>query len=296
MKLSHVSGSHGPRLVVAYEGREYAVADILPGAPALIDDLIGDPYALERLRVALDRNAASADPIDLPPSPRLPPLARPRAVIAIGLNYHDHCRETAMLPPAEPMVFAKLAGAITGHGHEIRWSSSLATEVDWEGELGVVIGRTAVGITPAEALDAVFGYTIINDITARDLQRRDTQWVRAKSLTGFCPMGPVLVTADEVPDPQALPIATRVNGVIMQDSTTAEMVFGVRELIAFLSHSFALQPGDVIATGTPAGVGGFRSPPIHLADGDEVEVEIGSIGVLANGCVVTAGPVQPDPG
>ena len=164
----------------------------------------------------------------------------------------------------------------------IEWESALTNEVDYEGELGVVIGKTVRRVTKEAALDYVFGYTVANDVSARDLQFSDKQWVRSKSLDTFCPFGPAIVTADEIPDPQTLALRTRVNGKVLQDSNTCEMIFSVRELISFLSHSFTLEPGDLILTGTPNGVGVFRNPKIFLQNGDLVEVEIEGVGKIEN--------------
>jgi 5-carboxymethyl-2-hydroxymuconate isomerase len=183
------------------------------------------------------------------------------------------------------MIFAKYATAVVGPGAQVRWDPRLATQVDYEAELAVVIGRMARRVPRTAALGHVFGYTIANDVTARDLQDRDRQYTRSKSLDTFCPMGPLLVTADEVPQPQALRIGTTVNGERLQDGTTADMVFPVDELIAFASRAFTLEPGDVILTGTPAGVGRFRQPPRFLHHGDAVTVEIEGLGSLTNHCV-----------
>ena len=166
----------------------------------------------------------------------------------------------------------------------ISWDPALTAQVDFEAELAVVIGRTARRVDEAEALDYVLGYTCLDDVSARDLQFGDGQWTRGKSLDTFCPMGPALVTADEVPDPQALAIECRVNGEVMQQATTADMFFGVAAIISHCSQAFTLEPGDVIATGTPGGVGIFRDPPVLLADGDVVTVEIEGIGRLSNPC------------
>lgn len=212
----------------------------------------------------------------------LAPLLAPPKIVAIGLNYLDHCREQNVPVPERPLVFAKFPSAVIGDGDAISWDPALTQQVDFEAELGVVIGKPARNVGPEQALDYVFGYTIVNDVSARDLQFSDQQWVRAKSLDTFCPVGPAIVTADELPDPQALPIRCAVNGEYMQDSSTAEMVFSVRELIAYLSRSFTLQPGDLITTGTPNGVGLFRDPQVFLKDGDRVEVAIGGIGRLVN--------------
>jgi 2-keto-4-pentenoate hydratase/2-oxohepta-3-ene-1,7-dioic acid hydratase in catechol pathway len=214
------------------------------------------------------------------------PIQRPNKVIAIGQNYMDHCREVGAPIPTRPIVFAKFPSSIIGPTDEIQWRSDLTQQVDWEVELGVVIGRTARHVLEEEALDYVFGYTVVNDVSARDLQSGDGQWVRAKSLDTFCPIGPVVVTADEIPDPQKLGIRCRVNGVMMQESNTLEMIFTVRDLVVFLSRAFTLLPGDVISTGTPHGVGVGRTPQVFLKDGDVVEMEIDHIGRLRNVCRV----------
>ncbi|WP_272473015.1 fumarylacetoacetate hydrolase family protein [Baekduia alba] len=203
-------------------------------------------------------------------------------VVAIGLNYLDHVRESGMEPPAAPLVFAKFPSSIVGPGTAIRIDRAITQRVDWEVELAVVIGRTATRVSVEQALDHVFGYTVANDVSARDVQFGDGQWVRGKSLDTFCPVGPAVVTPDELGDPQRLALRTRVNGHTMQDSNTSEMVFGVAELIARCSHSFTLEPGDLLLTGTPWGCGEFMDPPQHLRDGDVVEVEVEGIGCLTN--------------
>jgi 2-keto-4-pentenoate hydratase/2-oxohepta-3-ene-1,7-dioic acid hydratase in catechol pathway len=212
----------------------------------------------------------------------LAPLPRPGKIIGIGLNYMDHCREQNVKVPERPLVFTKFGTAVTGPYGEIEWEAALTHEVDYEGELGVVIGKTVRRVTKEAALDYVFGYTVANDVSARDLQFSDRQWVRSKSLDTFCPFGPAIVTADEIPYPQKLALRTKVNGKVLQDSNTSEMIFGVRELIAFLSFSFTLEPGDLILTGTPSGVGVFRNPKIFLQNGDLVEVEIEGVGKIEN--------------
>jgi 5-carboxymethyl-2-hydroxymuconate isomerase len=212
---------------------------------------------------------------------RLAPVA-PGKVVAIGLNYLDHIRETGLDRPAKPLVFAKFPTSVIGDGADIRLPLDVTERVDWEVELAAVIGRTARDVAVEDALDHVYGYTVANDVSARDLQQSDGQWVRAKSLDTFCPLGPVLVTADEIPDPQALHLVCRVNGEVVQDATTDLMVFGVAELISFCSRSFTLEPGDVLLTGTPWGCGEFMDPRRSLAPGDVVECEIDGIGVLRN--------------
>ena len=188
------------------------------------------------------------------------PSARPAAAgedRCIGLNYLDHIRESKAEPPKEPLIFAKFPTAVIGPGEPIALDSTLAERVDWEVELTAVIGRRLRNVAPSEALAGVFGYTVANDVSARDLQFSDGQWVRAKSIDGFCPLGPVVVTSDEIGDPQRLALRTTVNGETMQDSSTAEMLFGVAELISFCSRSFTLEPGDLLLTGTPWGCGEF---------------------------------------
>jgi 5-carboxymethyl-2-hydroxymuconate isomerase len=214
------------------------------------------------------------------------PIATPGKIIAVGRNYRAHVAEEDATLPAEPLLFAKLPSAVIPDGATITWSSSLTSQVDYEAELAVVIGRRARDVSPEHALDYVLGFTCLNDVSARDLQVRDGQWTRAKSLDTFCPLGPSLVTADEIADPGALRISCRVNGEVRQDASTSDLVFGVAELLAYCSRSFTLEPGDIIATGTPGGVGAFRDPPVFLADGDVVEVEIEGIGILRNPCRV----------
>jgi 2-keto-4-pentenoate hydratase/2-oxohepta-3-ene-1,7-dioic acid hydratase in catechol pathway len=214
---------------------------------------------------------------------RLTVPLRPGKIVAIGLNYLDHIREAGMERPQRPLVFTKFTTSLIADGDEIRIDRGVTERVDWEVELGVVVGRTMTRVAPQDALAHVFGYTVANDISARDVQFSDGQWVRGKSLDTFCPLGPVIVTADEIPDPQALALRTRVNGEVVQDSTTAEMVFGVAELLSFCSHSFTLEPGDVLLTGTPWGCGEFMDPIRSLAAGDVVETEVDGIGILRNG-------------
>ncbi len=215
----------------------------------------------------------------------LPPLL-PGKILAIGRNYAEHARELGNEAPTEPLVFAVMPSAVIGDGDVIEWETDLTTQVDWEGELAVIIGKTARKVSQDEALDYVFGYTIANDVSARDLQQRDKQWTRAKGLDTFCPLGPFVVTADEMPDPQRLGIVTKVDGVEKQNGSTADMIFDVPFLIAHLSRAFTLSPGDIILTGTPSGVGKAQKPPQFLGDGSVVSVEIEGIGKLTNRCRV----------
>jgi 2-keto-4-pentenoate hydratase/2-oxohepta-3-ene-1,7-dioic acid hydratase in catechol pathway len=218
------------------------------------------------------------------------PIPSTSKVVAIGLNYRDHAREQGARIPDSPIIFAKFPTSVIGPGDEIVWDPALTEQVDYEAELAFVIGKRARNVPRERAYEYVAGYTCLNDVSARDLQFGDRQWVRGKSLDTFCPLGPVLVTSDELPDPHNLPIRAVLNGQVMQDSSTSELIFGVPELVAFISRAFTLLPGDVVATGTPHGVGMFREPPVFLKDGDRIAVEIEGIGRLENVCrTVTAG-------
>ena len=185
------------------------------------------------------------------------------------------------------MSSVSFSTSVVGPGDEIRWSEDLTRQVDYEVELAVIIGRTARRVSEREALNYVFGYTVGNDVSARDLQFSDGQWIRAKSIDTFCPLGPAIVTADAVASPQNLDIRSHLNGQTMQDSNTSEMIFSVVHLISFCSHAFTLEPGDVILTGTPHGVGMGRDPQIFMQDGDHIVVEIEGIGSLENTCRTT---------
>ena len=207
-----------------------------------------------------------------------------RQIVAVGRNYREHTSEQGAAPPAEPLLFAKLPSSVAAPGADIVWNPAIATQVDYEAELGVIIGRTTSRVSVEAALESVFGYCCVNDVTARDLQRNDGQWFRGKSSDTFCPFGPVVVTADEVPDPQRLAISCTVNGEVRQSSNTSEMFFSVAEVIAYCSQVVTLQPGDLITTGTPGGVGMHMKPPRLLADGDEVIVEVEGLGRLVNRC------------
>ena len=209
----------------------------------------------------------------------LAPVPRPGKLICIGLNYRDHAAETNMPIPERPMVFSKFSTAVIGPGEPVVLPAT-SVQVDYEAELAVVVGRRAKNVNAASALDYVLGYTVFNDVTARDFQFADGQWQRGKSCDTFAPMGPFIVTADEIPDPHQLSIKLRLNGQTMQDSNTDQLIFGVPELISFLSETITLEPGDVIATGTPPGVGFGRKPPVFLKAGDQMEVEIEKIGTL----------------
>jgi 2-keto-4-pentenoate hydratase/2-oxohepta-3-ene-1,7-dioic acid hydratase in catechol pathway len=209
------------------------------------------------------------------------PIERPGKIVCVGMNYRDHAAESGLEVPSRPVLFAKWPNGLIGPGEPIVLPAG-CDQVDYEAELGVVIGARARRLSAAEALGAVAGYVCVNDVSARDLQFEDGQWTRAKSLDTFCPVGPRLVATDEVSDPQRLRIRCLVNGEALQDSSTEHMVFSVAELVAFISEAITLEPGDLIATGTPAGVGFTRKPPIFLRPGDEVTVDIEGIGALTN--------------
>ena len=209
-----------------------------------------------------------------------PPIPDPDKIICLGLNYRSHVEETGLATYQVPILFAKYQNALTGPTSPIVLPS-LSEQVDYEGELAVVIGKRGKNISSAQALDYVAGYMALNDVSARDLQFQTGQWLSGKTLDTFAPCGPALVM-DEIEDPQSLDISTRINGQTMQQSNTCNMIFPVPEILAYISQLMTLEPGDIIATGTPEGVGFKRNPPIFLRDGDVVEVEIEKIGTLRN--------------
>jgi 2,4-didehydro-3-deoxy-L-rhamnonate hydrolase len=204
----------------------------------------------------------------------------PQKIVCVGLNYRDHAEEQGTALPERPLLFAKWPNTLIGDGESIR-IPPITKQVDYEAELGVVIGTCASRVSRDDALEHVCGDVVANDVSARDLQFSDGQWVRGKSLDTFLPVGDV-VPASEVPDPQALPIRAILNGETLQDSSTGNMVFGVAEIVAFVSQAITLEAGDLIITGTPAGVGAFRDPPIWLQPGDEITIEIGGLGSITN--------------
>jgi 2-keto-4-pentenoate hydratase/2-oxohepta-3-ene-1,7-dioic acid hydratase in catechol pathway len=215
----------------------------------------------------------------------LPPVPRPGKIIAVGLNYRDHSMESgAAAPPKSPILFAKFPNSIAGPEDPIVIPAGDPL-ADYEAELALVIGSKAKAVSAEKALETVAGYMPLNDVSARAWQFSDKQWVRGKSPDTFCPTGPYLTTRDDVPDPHSLSICARVNGVTLQDSNTSKMIFRIPQLIEFISASITLEPGDIIATGTPEGVGAFRKPPIYLKPGDVVEIEIQHLGVLRNNVV-----------
>ena len=226
-----------------------------------------------------ERSAADAEPVRLDSLHLIAPVPRPGKIVCVGRNYVEHARERGFEAPPEPILFAKWANSVVGPAATVVVPPQ-TEQPDWEAELGVVIGRPCSRVSAERALEHVAGYTCLNDLSARDLQNRVSQWTRGKAVDGFLPMGPWLVTADEVGDPQTLAVRCRVNGETMQDGHTSLMIWSVAELIAFVSETISLDPGDVIATGTPAGIGAGRTPQVFLRDGDLVEVEIERVGTL----------------
>ena len=286
MKIGTVTIDGRPVTVVSRDGRLVRL-DHAPVGTAFVSAWVASDTSLhDQVAQALTYELPPEVWVDPETAIFLPPIPDARLVIAIGLNYASHCREQGKEPPATPVFFAKLPSCLTGHRQSVvHWP--VTSRLDFEGELAVVIGRGGRAIPEHEALSALFGYSVFNDVTARDLQRSDGQWVRGKSLDTFGPMGPLITLARDVPDPQALRLQTRVNGELRQDASTAEMAFGVARIVAHVSQAITLRPGDVITTGTPAGVGVFASPPRFLEKDDRMEVTIEGLGTLSN---TVAGP------
>jgi 2-keto-4-pentenoate hydratase/2-oxohepta-3-ene-1,7-dioic acid hydratase in catechol pathway len=273
----------GERLAVIDGGWALPAGELLPDGPRTLAELLArGERALAALRAATDPERIRGDGLPLTDLDLLAPLPRPGKVVAIGRNYRDHAAEEGLEPPPAPLIFAKFVSSVVGPGADVRWDPSLTSKVDYEAELAVIVGRRARRVTPDDALEYVFGYTCLNDVSARDLQFGDGQWTRGKSLDTFCPMGPLVVTADELGDASGLAIRCIVNGEERQSAKTSDLFYGVAAIVSHCSQAFTLEPGDVIATGTPGGVGAFRKPPVWLVDGDEVVVEIERIGRLVN--------------
>jgi 2-keto-4-pentenoate hydratase/2-oxohepta-3-ene-1,7-dioic acid hydratase in catechol pathway len=266
------------------------VDEVVDEAPRDLQEFLeGDAGRQRRTRdtvaVALKSGASLTAPDDFTFGPA---VVRPPAVIAIGLNYADHAEELGLDVAADPTVFGLWSNSLAATGQDLTWSEALSAAVDYEAELGVVLGRDAKDVSPADALDYVFGYTVVNDITARDIQFNERQWIRCKSFDGFTPVGPAIVTADEVGDPQHLAITTTVNGELRQDGNTRDMIRSVATLVSYLSQGTTLKAGTLISTGTPAGAGFSRQPKIVLGEGDTVVVSVESLGSVTTTCHVTA--------
>jgi 2-keto-4-pentenoate hydratase/2-oxohepta-3-ene-1,7-dioic acid hydratase in catechol pathway len=281
MRWVTVASEEGPRACGVINGEYIDVNAADPEMPATVRGLLelGQEWQ-RRAWAALPRGVVRHDPAG---TKLLAPVPDPRKIVCIGLNYRDHAAESGVPVPTEPILFSKYPTTLIGHGDQIVLPSA-SHEVDYEAELVVVIGRRGRHISRERALEYVGGYAVGHDVSARDwqLNKPGKQWMAGKTFDTFAPVGPELVTPDEVPDPQNLGIRLRLNGQTMQDSSTSQLVFGVAELIAYLSQIFTLEPGDLVFTGTPPGVGMARKPPVWLKPGDQVEVEIDRLGTLQN--------------
>jgi 2-keto-4-pentenoate hydratase/2-oxohepta-3-ene-1,7-dioic acid hydratase in catechol pathway len=275
-------GDDAPQLVVVQDDAVIPVADLFAGAPRLLEELIaGGEDLLARVRAA----AADAEPRHPLSEVRFASaMLAPPVILAVGLNYAAHSSELGLKTDSAPTVFTLWPNSLTAHDSTTAWPRSLSESVDYEAELGVIIGRPARDVTVEDALDHVWGYTVVNDITARDIQFSEAQWSRCKSFDGFTPTGPFVVTADEIPDPQDLRIWTVLDGHTMQDASTGQMVRSVAKLIAHLSSSVTLLPGTLISTGSPGGAGYSRDPQVFLRDRSTVTVGIDGIGELTTHC------------
>ncbi|MEY9853156.1 2-keto-4-pentenoate hydratase/2-oxohepta-3-ene-1,7-dioic acid hydratase in catechol pathway [Leifsonia sp. EB41] len=290
MRFSHLSSPTNsvPRLAAVIGDGALFLDEVIEGAPRDLQELIErGPAALSGVRSVVN-NAVTAG-ATLHPVYDLrhaSAVLRPPQVIAIGANYAAHASELKLRAEKSATVFSLWPNSLAGHRGTTIWPAHLTSEVDYEAELGVIIGKPARNVSALDALDYVFGYTIVNDITARDLQFSEAQWSRCKSFDGFTPNGPVVVTADEIPDPQDLWLTTNVDGAILQDASTADMVRSVAEVIEFLSRTATLQPGTLISTGSPGGAGYSRNPRVFLKHRSTVTVTIGGIGYLTTHCEV----------
>ena len=287
MRFAHVvpDGVDEPQLVLVEDERATVVSRLFDGAPSRLQRLIEGGDAL----LARVRDAAADPEVEWMPlgSPVFASAILDTPVtIAVGLNYAAHSSELGLKADAAPTIFTLWPGSLGGHRQTTTWPRSLSQSVDYEAELGVVIGPAARDVALEDALDHVWGYTVVNDITARDIQFSEAQWSRCKSFDGFTPTGPVVVTADEIADPQDLWLTTNVDGHILQDASTNEMVRSVAEIISYLSKTATLPPGTLISTGSPGGAGYSRNPQVFLHDGSTVTVTIEGIGSLTTHCRV----------
>lgn len=280
MRLATVRTDQGPRACLLWENLYVDINAADPTLPSSLRELLALEDGLERAWREIARGGVRHDPAT---AAHLAPVPDPQKVICLGLNYRDHAIESNMPIPEEPVLFSKFPSALTGHGEEILLPPE-SDEVDYEAELVVVIGKRGKRIAQDEALSYVAGYAVGHDVSARDwqLNKPGKQWLAGKTFDTFAPIGPVLITADEVPDPHALGIRLRLNGRTMQDSSTSQLIFRIDETIAYLSRIMTLEPGDLIFTGTPPGVGMARKPPVWLKPGDVAEVEIDGLGTLRN--------------
>jgi len=282
MRLATIQTEAGPRAAVLRAGQYVDLRATDHSLPATVRGLLeAGPAAMKSAAQAAQRPGAVAYPADR--VKLLPPIPDPPKIVCLGLNYRDHAIESGATIPKEPILFSKYNTALTGDGEPIVLPS-VSNEVDFEAELVIVVGKRGRPLRADEAQGYAAGYTIGHDVSARDwqLKKEGRQWMVGKTFDTFAPTGPVLVTADEAPDPHALPIRLRLNGRTMQDSNTSQMIFSVGATLAYLAQVFTLEVGDLVFTGTPPGVGFARKPPVFLKAGDQVEVEIEGLGVLRN--------------
>lgn len=282
MRLATLSTSIGPRAAIL-DGDDYVLLhETDPNLPASVRELLvlGSDALANLSTTVRTRQAVRVSKAD---ARLLPPIPDPGKIMCIGLNYRDHARENNRAIPTEPVLFAKFPNTLIAHGEPIRLPR-VSQKVDYEAELVVVIGRRGRDILEADAMRHVAGYTVGHDVSARDWQFKgeEKQWVIGKTFDTFAPTGPHLVTSHDVPDPHSLRIQLRLNGETMQDSNTREFIFTVPQLIAYISQAVTMEPGDLIFTGTPPGVGVARKPPVFLKPGDDVEIEIDGVGLLRN--------------
>src|SRR5438093_1096517 len=285
MRLATIQTPNGPRAAAVHGNYYVDLHATDPSLPASVRQLLerGPAILKEAEHAARNPRAVMLEAAQVK---LLAPIPDPPKIVCLGLNYRDHAIESGATIPREPILFSKYATALIGPGEAIVLPS-VSQEVDYEAELVIVVGKRGRNVRSAAAMSYVAGYTIGHDVSARDwqLKKEGKQWMVGKTFDTFAPTGPVLVTADEVPDPHALPIRLRLNGAVMQDSNTRQMIFSVGFVISYLSQVFTLEPGDLIFTGTPPGVGFARKPPVFLKGGDVVEVEIAGLGILRNSVV-----------
>lgn len=284
MRFAHVRlAEASPRLALIEGTGARLVCDLVPGGAATLEELIaGGHAALDEVREAAARTDVATH--SLADTAFASACLAPPVILAVGLNYSAHSSELGLKTDAAPTVFVLWPNSLAGHDETTQWPRTLSESIDYEAELGVIIGRPAKDVDAADALDHVWGYTVVNDITARDIQFSEAQWSRCKSFDGFTPTGPFVVTADEVPDPQDLHIWAVVDGHTVQDASTGQMVRSVATLIAHLSQSVTLLPGTLISTGSPGGAGYSRDPQIFLRDRSTVTVGVDGIGELTTRC------------
>ncbi|GHD52365.1 fumarylacetoacetate (FAA) hydrolase [Thalassobaculum fulvum] len=285
MKLVTYEAADRARVGLVHDGRVADLAELGIDAADMLQLLRS---GLDRLAAAARRGLPAGRPLD--EVRLLAPVPRPGKIIGVGRNYRAHAAEGGLETQEKPRLFTKVPSSVTGPDGPVE-KPAIVTKLDWEAEIAVVVGRTMRDVPEDRALDYVAGYTLLNDVSAREFQFdvKPPQTSFAKSMDGFCPMGPWLVTADEIPDPGHLRLTCRVNGALMQDGNTRDMIFPIPLILSYVSRYLALEPGDVIATGTPDGVGVFRKPPVFLQPGDRVEVACPAIGVLGNTVVERAG-------